>query len=147
MFLRSDGENRPIAHTVTEDHLIHPDRDKATGRKIETGGDPARLVDPAQQTPAEEKPIVVEILGKNETTAHFGLGTRGTPVDRVRVEWPSGLVQDRFLVEVDRVIRLVETEVLFADGFETGGTSSWSSRRGTCCTLPDREARRVQENR
>jgi hypothetical protein len=65
------------------------------------------LSDPGQQ-------LVWEIDGgssfvsQNERTAHFGLGASTDSVDMIVVEWPSGVVQRLFNVQVDQTLVVVE---------------------------------------
>lgn len=66
------------------------------------------LSDPGQQ-------MVWEIDGgssfvsQNERTAHFGLGSSADPIDLVTIEWPSGIVQRLYGVEVDQTLRVIES--------------------------------------
>jgi enediyne biosynthesis protein E4 len=46
-----------------------------------------------------------------ELLAHFGLGD-ATKVDTLRIEWPSGIVQELNDVEVDQMLQVVETQGL-----------------------------------
>jgi hypothetical protein len=46
-----------------------------------------------------------------QSVAHFGLGD-ATKVDTLRIEWPSGIVQELNDVEVDQMLQVVETQGL-----------------------------------
>jgi hypothetical protein len=47
-------------------------------------------------------------LSQNELTAHFGLGPDAGTIDRIRVEWPSGAVQELANVLANQVLQVVE---------------------------------------
>lgn len=47
-------------------------------------------------------------LGQSENIAHFGLGADGTPIDRITVEWPSGIVQVIEDVAINQRITITE---------------------------------------
>lgn len=64
-------------------------------------------------------------LGQEPAEAFFGLGDAGT-VDRITVSWPGGGETVLESVAVDQVMT-VDYTPFFADGFESGDTSSWSS--------------------
>jgi hypothetical protein len=46
-----------------------------------------------------------------QSVAHFGLGD-ATKVDTLRIEWPSGIVQELNDVEVDQILQVVESQGL-----------------------------------
>ena len=48
-------------------------------------------------------------VSQNERTAHFGLGASTDAVDLVTIQWPSGVVQRLFDVDVDQTLVVVET--------------------------------------
>ena len=52
-------------------------------------------------------------------TVHFGLGA-STQVDRIRIRWPSGVVQDTLLTSVDHRFKMVENPSLL--GVPVGAT-------------------------
>ena len=47
-------------------------------------------------------------LGQSERVAHFGLGAVGGPVFHVQVIWPSGIIQEFFDVEPNRLFVVTE---------------------------------------
>ena len=47
-------------------------------------------------------------LGQSERVAHFGLGAASGPVFRVQVIWPSGIIQEFFDVEPNRLFVVTE---------------------------------------
>jgi enediyne biosynthesis protein E4 len=49
-------------------------------------------------------------LGQSENVAHFGLGGNTTTVDTIRIEWPSGIVQELHDVALNQ--RLTVTELV-----------------------------------
>ena len=61
-------------------------------------------------------------------TLHFGLGG-ATVVDRVEIFWPDGRVEELLDLPADQVVRWGAGQI-FADGFESGGTSGWSQTTG-----------------
>jgi hypothetical protein len=69
-------------------------------------------VDPDAQTTGDE--MVREInggsnfLGHNELTAYFGLGAGAGSIDVIKINWPSGLVQQLTGVSPNQVLNLVE---------------------------------------
>jgi hypothetical protein len=64
----------------------------------------------------------------NEIALHFGLGDR--QVDRVRVVWPDGFVEEHATAAAIPRWHLVYPAI-FSDGFETGDLSAWSGTRQT----------------
>ena len=65
-------------------------------------------------------------LGQEPLEAFFGVGA-ATTVDWVRVDWPDGASTTRTGVAVNQELTV---ELLFADGFESGDTSRWSTTVG-----------------
>jgi hypothetical protein len=61
--------------------------------------------------------------GQEPAEAFFGVGT-ATTVDRVVIEWPDGTSSELTDVAVNQQVRV---ELLFADGFESGDLTGWSS--------------------
>ena len=54
-------------------------------------------------------------LSQNEHTAHFGLGTNADPVDMVKIEWTSGIVQYLYGVAVNQTLTVIESAALDGD--------------------------------
>jgi hypothetical protein len=86
---------------------------KLTGTQSNRDGIGAFItVDPDAQTIGDE--LVREIhgggnfLSQNELSAHFGLGPSAGSIDRLRVEWPGGTVQELTTVSPNRTLNLVE---------------------------------------
>ena len=65
---------------------------------------------------------------QDELAVHFGLGG-ATVVDRVRILWPSGTETLLKSVAV-RQRRTIRESHIFADGFETGDLSAWTTSGG-----------------
>lgn len=68
-------------------------------------------------------------LSQSELSAHFGLGS-ATTVDQVRVLWPNGETTVLEDVASDQILEIPAAGPLFADGFELGDVSAWSSSSG-----------------
>ena len=61
-------------------------------------------------------------------TLHFGLGD-ATTIDRIEIFWPDGRVEELLDVAVDQKMRWGAGQI-FADGFESGDVSLWTSSVG-----------------
>jgi len=59
--LTLDTQNRPVTHAVAEFDLVHTYRHELAMGKFSRSRDPGRLIDPRQQTTAEQGPVVIEI--------------------------------------------------------------------------------------
>jgi hypothetical protein len=57
-------------------------------------------------------------VSQNERTAHFGLGASSDAVDLVTIQWPSGVVQRLFDVDVDQTLVVVETAPPISANFD-----------------------------
>jgi hypothetical protein len=87
-------------------------------------------------------------LSQNERTAHFGLGASTDPVDMIKIEWPSGVVQRLFNVAVDQTLVVVEADQSDSADFNGDGAVDaedlyrWRSGFGfsTSATLEEGDA-------
>jgi hypothetical protein len=69
----------------------------------------------------------ISFLGQEPAEAFFGFGA-ATVIDRVTVEFPDGTSVEATDVAVNQVLELYpDTTSIFADGFEQGDTTAWSS--------------------
>ena len=74
-----------------------------------------------------------------EFEAHFGLGD-ATKVDTLRIEWPSGIVQELKDVAVDQIVQVVESqglspESLVIQQFDRRSLTLSCPVEGVCCVL------------
>ncbi len=83
-------------------------------------------------------------IGDNGLLAHFGLGD-ATQVMTLRIEWPSGIVQELQNVAADQFLTVVESQGYGGAAPQFNGVTSDATGRQLSFTEPDVDARYVLE--
>lgn len=85
-------------------------------------------------------------LGHDERIAHFGLGGHATDVERITVEWPSGIVQSVWSTPADARIGIIEPDpILLVEFTESTRTATEGETGSVWLTVAGGDARALGE--
>ena len=84
------------------------------------------------------------LAGQNGLLAHFGLGD-ATNVTTLRIEWPSGIVQELQNVATNQFLTIVESQVYVGAAPQFSGVTNNAGGLQMSFTEPSADARYVLE--
>ena len=114
---RARAKVKDVGSTSTGQQKVAMNDPKTRGHRIESVGDRRQSArsghDPWKDDLADARDHREQWRGRRfgGLVAHFGLGDSAT-VDTLRIEWPSGIVQELNNVEVNQHLQVVETQGL-----------------------------------